>query len=195
MRRIDFIIFFSIFLTVYGLINFYVFVSGLSALPADSGLRGWYFVLFWFLVAAFLLGRFLERVTISWLSTSLIWIGSFWFAAMLYFVLMVAVIDLARLIDFLFPIFPDSITSDPSRTKTLTMIAVTTACALVVGTGHINARFHRIQRLSFDLGVKMPHGTQLTLAVASDIHLGTIICKSRFEKIVDEINAMNPDII
>lgn len=195
MRRIDFIIFFSIVLTVYGFINTYIFFRGLSAVSPDSGFRAWYIALFWFVASAFFAGRFLERVKISWLSTSLVWIGSFWLAAILYLLLMLGVIDLVRLVNFLLPIFPDVITANPERTKSVTAAVVTASYVLILAGGHLNARLHRIRRLSFGLDSKMPRGTQLTLAVASDIHLGTIVCKSRFEKIVDEINGLQPDLI
>jgi hypothetical protein len=35
----------------------------------------------------------------------------------------------------------------------------------------------------------------MNVVVASDIHLGTIVCKSKLERIVDRINALEPDLV
>ena len=46
MKTTGFIIFFSIFLAVYGLVNYYIFIRGLQAIERDSFLRTAYLVLF-----------------------------------------------------------------------------------------------------------------------------------------------------
>lgn len=191
MRKRDFIIFFSVFFTIYGLVNSYIFISGLDALPAGNDLRTWYGVLFWVLALSFIVGRFWERTGFSIASSVLIWIGSFWLAAMLYLFIIVAVIDFLRLVNLVLPILPEF--SDGERMNVF--IAVTAICFLVVLAGFLNARNPRVRRMSFDLDGKLTNGKTLALAVASDIHLGTIICKSRLETIVRAMNALQPDII
>ena len=63
MRKMAFLIFFSIVLLVFSLVNYYIFKRGLQALAAGSGIRTVYIVVFWTLAAAFFAGRFL---TTAW---------------------------------------------------------------------------------------------------------------------------------
>jgi len=58
------------------------FVRGRQAIPEGSSLRAAYAVAFWFVALCFISGRLLERTWTSAVSNALIWIGSFWVAAM-----------------------------------------------------------------------------------------------------------------
>jgi predicted MPP superfamily phosphohydrolase len=49
--------------------------------------------------------------------------------------------------------------------------------------------------LSLDIDKSANGCSSLNIVVASDIHLGTIVGRQRFDKIVKKINALNPDII
>jgi len=103
MRMVQFLIFFGIVLTVYSLVNYYIFSRGLRTLETGNPLRIWYIIGFIFLSASFILGRVLEKVYLSHLSDLFTWAGSFWLAAMLYFFLIVLVVDLVRLADYFVP--------------------------------------------------------------------------------------------
>ena len=109
MKTLPFILFFGIFFTVYGLLNYYIFIRGLQAIPHESNLRTAYVALFLLLALAFIGGRFLERAWLSPVSEALVWLGSFWLAAMLYFLLAVVALDLVRLVNHFLPIYPAAI--------------------------------------------------------------------------------------
>ncbi len=189
MRKLDVVLFFSIFFTVYGLINFHIYSIGLLAIPGGSSLHVWYGVVFWFLALSFIAGRFWERTAYSIASSILIWIGSFWLAAMLYFFLLALIIDLVRLADWIIPFLPTL--TDGGK---ISMFAGAVAlCLVIVVGGFLNARTPRVKRMSLTIDGKLKGA--VTLAVASDIHLGTIICKTRIERMVRMINALSPDII
>lgn len=83
MRTVYFILFVGIFIALYGLINFYIFIRGWQAIPQGFTLRSTYAVVFWTTAFSFIAGRLIERIQISVLSESLVWIGSFWIAAMM----------------------------------------------------------------------------------------------------------------
>ena len=117
MRSGSFILFFTIVLTIYGLINTYIFSKGLQAIPPGSAFRVWYIIGFWFLVCTFILGRILDRAGTSGLSTVLTWTGSFWLGAMLYFLLIVLCIDFARVLDHVFHVFPSIFYADWQQAK------------------------------------------------------------------------------
>lgn len=190
-----FAIFFSIVLIIYSLINYYIIQRGLMVLPDGSGLRFWLVVGVIVFAASFVAGRFLERVSVNWFTTSLIWVGSFWLGIMVYLLLQIVVIDIFRGLDGLFGIFPAFVTSNPVKTKEITGIAVVSITLLVVGFGHLNTWFPVIRK--YNLNVNKPGGklTDLHIVAMSDIHLGTIIEKRHMAGIVKKVNALRPDII
>jgi hypothetical protein len=193
MRRRDLIIFFSIFFTLYGLLNFYIFSHGWSALAAHPEVQPWYIALFLFVALAWIAGRFLERKRITIFSSALIWLGSYWLAAMVYFLLVVALLDLIRFVDALVSFLPARV-FDSDTLFTLLQASVIIV-AIVVVAGALNARTPRITRLHFSINKKGNGLRSLRIAAASDIHLGTIICKKRLKSIVAKINALNADIV
>ena len=114
---------------------------------------------------------------------------------MVYFLLFAFAIDIIRLLNFIVPFFPPFITVNPERTKELTSFAVIAVVLVIVLGGYINARTPRIKTLALTIPKNGRTMKTLNIAVASDIHLGTIVCKSKLEKIVERINALAPDLV
>lgn len=195
MRKLQFFIFFSIAILLLGLINFYVSLRGWQAVSSVPVLKPYYLPLVLFLSLSYVVGRILERVSLNWLSSTLVWIGSFWLAAMTYFVLTLLAVDLLRLINYFVPFFPLFMTQDYERAKLITALIVTVGVTLTIILGYINAKNPRIKILNINIP-KNSHPTKsLNIVVASDIHLGTIVCKTRLEHIVEKINALDPDLV
>jgi predicted MPP superfamily phosphohydrolase len=67
--------------------------------------------------------------------------------------------------------------------------------ALIVIAGFINALKPRVKTLDLEIHKNVNPMKALNIVVASDIHLGTLICKSRLERIVEKINSLNPDLV
>lgn len=189
MKKSSFAIFFSIVFTVYGLVNFYIFITGWHAIPGSY--NSWYLVLFLILSFSYLGGRFLEKARPGFISTILIWLGSFWLAAMVYFLFSVILIDIARLINLITPFIP----KDHTALNIFAFRLVTSVVFIVVLFGFLNARSPRVKNLTLDIPKNANGIKQLKIAVASDIHLGTIISKPRIEKIVKIINSLDADLV
>jgi uncharacterized protein len=189
-----FLVFFSIVIVIYGLINTYIYLRGLQAFSHDSPLRIWFTVVFWFLALSYLGARLLERISVSWLTDGLVWVGSYWMGAMAYFLIILLTIDFLRLVNLLIPIFPAFLTRNLFHTKQVTALIIVGIVFLSVIGARINAMLPRIQTLELTIQKKSPI-KELNVAVISDVHLGTIICNSHFLRIVDKINSLNPDIV
>jgi uncharacterized protein len=193
MKVINFVIFFSIFLTVYSLVNFYIFIHGRQALSPYPALKAPYLALFLFLALSYIIGRILERLWLSAVSDVFVWIGSFWLAMFFYFLLIVIVIDLARLINYILPFF-HYLAKDYNKLKlTVLLISIGVALAIIV-SGYINACFVRVRALDLSIA-KKSNVREIKVVAASDIHLGTIVGRKRFCRIVNKINALEPDLI
>jgi hypothetical protein len=195
MKTINFIIFFGIFFAIYGLINYYIFIRGLHSFPNNSSFRRYYIILFLIVSLSFIVGRLLERVWSSPFSDGLIMMGSFWLSAMLYFVIALLFIDILRLINHFVTIFPSVITANIVQAKQYLAYSVTLVVLIVIVAGSYNARSPKTKTLNLTIQKKMQSVKSMNIVVASDIHLGTVIGKYRFDKIVSHINSLNPDLV
>jgi uncharacterized protein len=193
--RSMFFVFASVFLTIYGLTNFYVFIRGFQAIGQGATLRVVYSIVFWIVALCFFGGRYLENAWPSGFSQALVWAGSFWIAAMFYFFLAVLLLDLLRLINRFIPFFPGSIAGNYPQAKAIVAFIIIGLVAAILLGGYINSLIPRIRTL--DIVVQKSAGEMKTINIvaASDIHLGTIVGRERFNRIVDKINSLHPDVV
>ena len=195
MRTINFIFFFTIVLVVYGLVNYYIFIRGWQSIPPGSPLRAYYLILFLIFASSFIAGRILERFWLAVPSNVLIWIGSFWLSEMLYFFLIILLLDFLRLINHWLPFFPSFITGDYVRAKQMVTLVSIGVVVILISAGYINSLNPRIKTLHLTIPKPVDGPKTVNLVIASDIHLGTLISNSRFNQIVDRINQLKPDIV
>lgn len=195
MKTSSLIIFLSVVLTIYALVNFYIFIRGWQALPAGSIVRKIYLYLFLLVSLSFIIGRILEKYYLSVISDIFVWIGSFWFAAILYFFILIIFLDITRSINASAPIYPSFATFNYERTKQIVFLF----SVLIVGSfliyGYHNAKNIKIRNLEFNITKNAGELKELKIALISDLHLGTIISNSRLEEIVSKTNSLYPDII
>jgi uncharacterized protein len=189
------IIFLLIFTVVTGLLSFYIFIRGLQSIPQGSSLRNAYTCIFWFIALSFLCGRLLESYLPSFLSDLLIWTGSFWIAALVYFLIAVISLDILRLINHFFPFYPAFIKDNYSQAKYIISASIIGFVGILLLAGHINSIIPRVETLNLSVGKKAPGLKSLNIVMVSDIHLGKIVGRSRFDQIVSRINRLNPDLV
>jgi len=187
-------IFFTIFFTVYGAINYYIFIRGYQGLEAVAGIRPIYTVLFIFVAASYIVCRIIERRTINAFTVILFWIGSFWFAFILYFLLSILLLDILRLINNIAHITAFDPTTYPQIKLWVALSVIGVASAAILA-GFFNAKRLKVKTFTLDIDKYNAEEPQLNIVMASDIHLGTIVAKKRALNIVKTINALKPDII
>jgi len=195
MKNYGFIIFFSLVMVIYALINFYIIRRGLSVVGSQQPLRA---VLIWSVVvlaSLFVIARFAERICINQLTTVMVWLGAFWLAIMVYLVLQLALIDILRGINHFIRIFPDFIITNPEKTKKITALVVLSITLLTVFIGHLNTWFPKVTDLSISIKKNGGSVKELNIVAFSDVHLGSIIEKRHLKGIVNQVNALNPDVI
>ncbi len=182
-------------LSIYGLINFYVARRGAQALGGTPTARTIFLVVFIALALSYPLGRVLMSRGGNSLSSPFIIAGSFHMVVMFYGFLGVVLVDLVRLANAFVPFLPRSFSARPGTTGLVLFIAVAGITSMTIVAGAINAA--RVRTVELSLSVPKTAGTldHLTIVLASDLHLGTLVGESRLEKIVDRINAIAPDIV
>jgi uncharacterized protein len=195
MRMMTVIIFFGIFFLIMGMISYYIYIRGLQSMPPDSGLRHPYTIVFWIVACSFAAGRLLERFLPSILSDLFVWMGSIWIGAMIYFLIAVVALDLLRLLDHFLPFFPAAIKGNYAYAKSMVCVSVMGLVGLLLVGGHINSRMPRVRNLDLKIDKKAGDLKTLNIVAASDIHLGTIVGRSRFDRMVEKINSLHPDLV
>jgi hypothetical protein len=122
--------------------------------------------------------------------------GSFYMALMLHLFFLLVVVDVFRLANAFLKFFPKGFATDPHKTGLIVFIAVIGIGLGVVAGGYVNALHLRLRTIEIDIDKPAGAGLRnLNIAMASDIHLGTVMGSRRLEKIVGRLNALEPDIV
>ncbi len=188
------IIFFSVFFTIYFAVNYYIFIRGFQALELFQPARIVYSIIFWIVATSYIIGKFVERRTTSLFTDILIWIGSFWFAFILYYFLAIIGLDILRFINWVTGVV--SIAPERYPLVKIDLFAGVSAMVIIlVLYGYLNAKHIRIKRFDLKIDKANQMAKQLKIVAASDIHLGTIIGRKPTKAIIDAINNLKPDII
>ncbi len=195
MKSFAMLLFLLIVLSIHSLVNFYIFIRGWQGLELYSGLRYYYLGFYIFFFISYLLARFLERYGHSAFTEILNWSGSFWFAAMLYFFLFILLLDIVRASNHFLHFLPQGLFIDYAKTKFITLISVSGFVILLIVYGFINASIVRIKTLDININKTVKNHKILNIVLLSDLHLGTIIGPNKLTRIVNKINALNPDIV
>jgi predicted MPP superfamily phosphohydrolase len=189
------IFFFSIFFTIYGALNYYIFIRGWQAFSSLPYLKPFYIIIFLTASLSYILARFLSSVLPPLLYNIILWIGSFWFAFMLYFILFLVLIDIIRLSNSIFNFFPLFITHDYNLTKQITLLCVVILSSLIIPGGYLNTRKIVVNNVTMKLPKKSSRINELNVVLVSDFHLTPVNDGKLLSKIVDRINSLQPDIV
>jgi len=124
-----------------------------------------------------------------------VWIGSIWLGAMVYFLLSVLTLDIMRLLNLIIPFFPQSFYTKYESTKLIVFAVISFLVFVIVLAGFITAKNPKVKNLNITINKYVNKFKKLKIVVASDIHLGTIISKFRLGKIVKIINSLDADLV
>jgi predicted MPP superfamily phosphohydrolase len=188
-------VFLAVAISIYGLVNFYVVRRGAQALGGYPAAKVVFMAAFIALALAYPLGRVLMAIGRNSLSSPFIMAGSFHMVVMLYGFLGAVLIDLVRSLNAFVPFLPKSFSARPSPAGLVLFLAVAGITALSIAAGAYNAVRPRTVELALNIPKKAGGRESLTIVLASDLHLGTLVGRSRLERIVARINALTPDIV
>lgn len=193
MKWFQFLIFFTFFIGVYFLGNWYVFNRGAQALNG-SAFRTVFPWVFWALASTFIIGQFLERGAFTYFSQVITYIGSFWLVFAWYALLMIIAIDLLRAANYLIPFISEGLKTNLLSGINLFCFVGGTSLLLVV-FGAINAYTPRISKVEIQIDKPAVTQKEFKIVLVSDIHMGFIIGQNRTHRLVNKINKLNPDLV
>jgi len=192
---LTFIIFFTVALSIYGGANFYIIRRGWQVLPDRTRVKRGYLALSVTAAASFILGRLLMSLSPGPAGEVFVWIGAFWLSIMVHLFFICVIIDMVRLADLVFPLIPRLWKEKGSRARTVIGITAAGAAVLITAAGFVNSLFVRTKSLDIDMPFPDAPHNSLTVAVATDLHVGSVMNSRRLRRIVDRLNAGNPDIV
>ncbi len=195
MNKTKFILFFSIVFIISASINFYIIEWGLFFLPTDSPLRIYLIIGIIFLSLSYIIGRLLEKISVTFFSTLVVWIGAVWFGMMIYFFLVLVIIDFIEWLNYPLNFYPSSIINNSESTKIYLMLFIVIFVSVISIAGFFNTRFPIIKTIKIAISKRANELEKLNIVMISDLHLGTIFGKSFLRNVVNKINSLNPDII
>ncbi|GGA12871.1 phosphoesterase [Paenibacillus marchantiophytorum] len=149
---------------------------------------GVYWIVFWLVALSYLLAWVGSRVLPGGVSRVLKIVGSYWFAMMQFGFLLLPLTDLAIGVLHLASV------SSETYIPILGWIDVAIVLFLLF-RGSYNARTPVIRKYDVTIAKKAGDWDQLRIAVASDIHLGSIVGNRHLRKLVAQVNEMKPDLI
>jgi uncharacterized protein len=195
MKSMAFLIFYSVVFTVFFLVHYYLYSRLSMVYPGFGGSTAYIKTVFWVLAFSFIAGRMLEKLWLTEFSMGLTIFGSYWLAAMLYFLLVVIFIDIIRLADYVIPIIPSFITGNIALFRKAIFITTLSVVGIALVYGHFNARKPVVRQLELNIPKYAGDRKDLNIVLVSDIHLGSILAKKHLVRIVEKINSLQPDII
>ncbi|HZK08514.1 MAG TPA: metallophosphoesterase [Bacteroidales bacterium] len=190
-------VFLTVFFVIYLGISYYIFQNGLVAMRSFGSATAVtiYIIVFVLAVMMYPLVRIVGKWLPVKLSDALSLAGGMWFAAMLYFTLLLLAIDFVYLLAQWIEPAANYLDAHLAIINAVTFSIVILVVIIMIIYGYQNALRPKMQRLSLDLYKPIPGLRKLQLVFASDIHLGHIIGRHTLQRLVDAINAENPDLV
>ncbi|MGE5861908.1 MAG: hypothetical protein ACM34J_15180, partial [Ignavibacteria bacterium] len=165
------VIFFAVFFTLYGAVNYYIFIRGWQALAVIPAVRPFYLVLFLLASLSYIAAKVFYSYLPPLIYDLLLWIGSFWFAFMLYFFLFIVLIDLFRLLNHPLNFFPPFIKSNYPQAKLIAAASILFISSIIILAGYINTRIITVKTVELILPKKQSSLSELNAVLAADFHL------------------------
>ena len=186
------IIFFAVVLTIYSLVNIYLFYKGYNALPSLKMNRLVYGLVFFILAAVFIAAKFLESRHSSVITDVLNIIGGFWMAFMLYGFMFFILSDILLLILKITRLIEGK--GVPEYRK-LAFFITAGLSFILIAVGFINAIIPVTKEYNITINKKTEGIKSLRVAAVSDIHLGSVIRKRSMNVLSGILHEIKPDVI
>jgi len=186
------LVFFSIVLIIYSLVNFYLYYKIYKAVPALQNNRLLFAFTFTMLAVLFIVAKILESKHSSVITDILNIIGGFWLAFMLYGFLFFLLSDIILLILRIPGILKGE---NILLYRKWSFIIIGASSALLIIGGFINAIIPVTRKYDITINKSAGPVKNLRIAAVSDIHLGSIIRKRSLLKMSRLIKEMKPDLV
>ncbi|REK74580.1 metallophosphoesterase [Paenibacillus paeoniae] len=178
------------FLLIYGALAGYIGWNGWLFLSQVAGWKNavFYSCIIALLALGYIVGRLAQSAPLGWLTTPLKFIGSYWLGLLQYCVLLLPIADIAGLL-----LKWGGAGADIYITAVGGVVLLLLIVLLVLGSR--NAWSPVIRNYQVRIPKSAGNRQKLTIAMASDLHLGTVIGNRQLRKLLRKVEEIKPDII
>ena len=192
------------------MIYFQIFFSFLIFIAANIyvGEKGWllinraipkisiylYWAMFIFLALSFVIARLGKNKVPHYFEKFLNVLGGYWMAAFLYFIILLGVIDIVKLILGI-KRFAFMGTDTLQKLYFISNVGAIIIVAILLVYGTYNATNLKTTKYAIKINKDAGKLKKLNVVMLSDLHLGDIVDKQRLSKMVSKINELRPDIV
>ena len=194
MKTAHIILFLAIVLLIYAGINFYLFHRTSLALSGMAGARRIVLWLLFLSIFALPLGRFGEHYCNAAFKLPVM-VGSFYLSIMFYGFLTALAIDLAHLICRFFHYTPSIFAKSPSASPIYIWAAALLLTLSITFIGHYIAVHPRLHTLDIAIAKKAGPMKELSIAMVSDLHIGTVLGPSHLKEVMSVVQSVHPDMV
>lgn len=183
-----------VFLSVYLMLNYYVgkrIFQGMTVLVSIA--EPVYWCIFWVIALTYIVSKLMDKYLLDELTNIFDLVGSYWMICLLYSLIIIPFIDLVIFINNKF-----SVTSKIGiNDKALYLLATLIVSGIIINIlvrGSINAKKSYVDMVNIKRDNNLLQ-EDLNIVMVSDIHLGIRIGNDRVRKMIEEINALKPDLV
>lgn len=179
----------------YALINFYAGkkLKKVFSFINSERKNAVFWLIFILFASTYIFSRLLKDILSQSIQNKIQLIGYYWLAFLMYFIMFTIIIDILQ---FIIKKIRKSrnVNLKGTGNSYFYILAVFLAIILIL-YGSIHAQSTKVNHYSVSINKNAGNIKKLNVVMVSDIHIGAIINKQRVDKMVTEINKLNPDII
>lgn len=178
-------------LLTYAFLNYYVGLRGLKSINTKVPINKYaYWVIIAVLASMYFVGMLGGKYLPDRLGRAVNTVGGYWLAAFVYFIGIVILLDVFRILGEKLNILPGFL----KERAWLVAAAVVLFVGIVLVVGTYNAFMPRVVSYELNIDKKAGDMKKLKCAMITDVHLGDTIGRDRLHTAVEKINSLNSDI-
>ncbi|MFA6863185.1 MAG: metallophosphoesterase [Dysgonamonadaceae bacterium] len=187
--------FFITALLIFLAANYYVAVRFYQMIPENILMQIVFITIISIFIGSLLLFFPLYKTLPFTVSAWLYRIGTAWFIAFIYFLLIFVILDLLKASNSIFRFINKDLVISLTHQNYLSFFSIIGIVVLLLFIGNLN--YHKKRRVHFDIETSKlpPEQGRIRVVGISDLHLGYTIGASELKKWVQLINSENPDIV
>jgi predicted MPP superfamily phosphohydrolase len=186
---------FLIILIIFIVINSYLYIRGWQAMPDNRLVHIIYTLIFLVSSLSFFISVFSGNRLPVWLTLVFEQVGGYYMILFIFLLAGALLGDLLRASNHYFNYFPEWITFNYPQAKLLYFSIVLTLIGILAVIGFFRFTNPSVVEMDLETRSNSVNFKELTIVVASDLHLGSVIRKDRLIEWIELINRQQPDLI